>query len=345
MKKDFIDFLNTSSPTGYEKEARDWIVNNFKDDKLTIYKDVMGNVIAKTAPCHSQSIMLDGHIDEIGGQVLHINEEGFIIFRRNGGLDKAALISQRVRFLNGIEGVIGKTTLHVEKPSEREKVKEIEDIWIDCGFKNKKEALEFIDIGDYFTFVPNVTELKNDLICSKGIDDKVGAYIAFSVIQKLAHNKKVNYQIFAVGSSQEEIGGYGAKSVAYNINPKICISLDVDFASDIPSSNTNRIGDIKIGEGLIIKRNADTNPVLFDYFKNYCKKHKIKHQISGGSDGGTNASSMKYQRGGIATIDIGIPNRYMHTSNEIVSWKDIEEGIDMLVKIISSIPAEIDLIP
>lgn len=343
MKQKFIDFLKTNSPTGYEKEARNWLIENFNDIETS--KDINGNVYAETHHTNLPIIMIEGHIDEIGGQVLYIDDDGYIIFRRNGGLDNAALISQRIRFLNGIEGVIGKTTLHVEKPSEREKVKSPEDIWIDCGFKNKKEASKFIEVGDFFTFLPNVTELQNDLICSKGIDDKVGAFIAFAVASKLNTEKELNYKIVASGTTQEEIGGYGAQGASYNVMPKFCISLDVDFTSDIPTSNKNRIGDIKLGEGLILKRNADTNPVLFEYFKSYCKKHKIKYQISGGDCGGTNASTIKYQRGGIATIDIGIPNRYMHTSNEIVSWKDIESGIDMLAKIIKSIPGNIDLKP
>lgn len=340
-KKEFIEFLKTSSPSGFEKEAREWLIKN---TSLETFKDINGNIYGTKDNNAVRTIMIEGHIDEIGGQILYIDDNGFITFRENGGLDKSSLISQRVRFLNGIEGIIGKKTVHIEKASERSKVKEIETLWIDCGFKNKKEALKYLDIGEYFTFIPNVTELHNDIICSKGIDDKVGAYIAFKVVEKL---NKCNYNVYAVGNVQEEVGGFGARSSAYKIKPDICISLDVEFASDIPDGNKNRIGNIKLGEGLVLKRNTDTNPVLFDYFKEYCKKHKLKHQISAAAwdGGGTNASSIKYQREGIATIDIGIPNRYMHTSNEFISWKDIESGIDMLVKVIKSMPSNIDLKP
>lgn len=344
-KNEFMDFLKTSSPSGFEKESREWISNNFSD--LNISKDVNGNIYGKKSLSKSsdkKKIMIEGHIDEIGGQILYIDDNGFINFRQNGGLDKQSLISQRVRFLNGIEGIIGKKTLHIEKPDERGKVKSIENLWIDCGFKNKKEALKYLEIGEYFTFIPNVTMLHNNLICSKGIDDKIGAYIAFKVVQKL---NNCNYDVIAVGNVQEEVGGFGARCSSYEIKPDICISLDVEFASDIPDSNKNRIGEIKLGEGLVIKRNTDTNPILFDYFKDYCKKHKLKHQIGATAwdGGGTNAASIKYQRGGIATIDIGIPNRYMHTSNEVISWNDVESGIDMLVKIIKSIPKNLNLIP
>lgn len=344
--KDFKDFLMTNSPSGNEKESREWIMNHYKED-LKIGKDVIGNVYGRTFVDSKRVIMIEGHLDEIGGQVLHIDDNGFIYFRENGGLDKGALISQRVRFLNGIEGVIGKKTSHIEKSEEREKVKDIENIWIDCGFKDKKEALKHIEIGEFFVFEPNVTVLWNDLICSKGIDDKVGAYISFEVVKRLKKEKYDKYEIFAVGTVQEEVGGFGVRSASYNIEPTICINLDVEFASDIPEGNVTKIGDIKLGEGLVLKRNTDTNPVLFEYFKNYCKKHKLKHQISATAwdGGGTNASSTKYQKKGIATIDIGIPNRYMHTSNEIISWKDVESGIDMLVKVIKSIPEDLDLRP
>lgn len=346
MKNRFIEFLKTSSPSGYEKESREWIIENYPE--LNPYKDVSGNVygVLDNSNTSKKKIMIEGHIDEIGGQVLYVDDNGFIIFRENGGLDKRALISQRVRFLNGVEGIIGKKTLHVEKEEERDKVKDIDELWIDCGFKDKKEALKYIEIGEYFTFVPNVFELKNNLICSKGIDDKVGAYIAFEVVRRLKKDNYKNASVYAVGNVQEEIGGFGARSSSYQINPDISVSLDVEFASDIPESDKKGLGEVNMGNGLVLKRNTDTNPVLFDYFKDFCKKNKEKYQVSATpwSGGGTNAVSIKYQRNGIATIDIGIPNRYMHTSNEIVSWKDIESGINMLVNAIKSLKT-FDFIP
>jgi endoglucanase len=344
-KSEFIDFLLTKSPSGCEKEASNWIKNKYSD-VLKTEKDVLGNVYGKLTNNSEKIIMIEGHIDEIGGQILHVTDEGFIIFRENGGLDNATLVSQKVQFTNGVIGVIGKTTLHVEDPENIDKVKEIEEVWIDCGFKNKKEALKHVEIGDFFTFMPNVAELHNNLISSKGIDDKVGAYIAFEVAKKLKQDNFKKYQVYAVGTTQEEVGGYGASVASYNYNPFISISIDVEFASDTPEANKNRIGDIKIGEGLIIKRNTDTNPALFDYFKNYCRKHKLKHQISATAwdGGGTNASLIKHQRSGVATIDIGIANRYMHTSNEVISWNDVETTINNLVEIIKSIPKDFNLI-
>ena len=340
MKLNFISFLRMSSPVG--TESRKWIQCKYKNCK----KDVNGNIYASTGNS-GLKIMIEGHIDEIGGQVLYIDDNGFINFRENGGLDKQALVSQRVMFSNGIEGVIGKKTVHIEKEEDREKIKDIEKLWIDCGFKDKKEALENIEIGEFFTFKQNVVELKNELICSKGIDDKVGAFIAFEVLERLRKDKHFQHTLYAVGTVQEETGGFGARGIAYDIHPDICISLDVEFASDIPEDDKNRLGDIRLGEGLVLKRNTDSNIKLFDYFKNECKKKNLKYQVGATAwdGGGTNACSIKYQRGGIATLDIGIPNRYMHTSSEVISWKDIESGIDMLVEVIKSIPKNIDLIP
>ena len=167
-----------------------------------------------------------------------------------------------------------------------------------------------------------------------------------STYKEVQKDNYKNASVYAVGNVQEEIGGFGARSSSYQINPDISISLDVEFASDIPESDKKGLGEVNIGNGLVLKRNTDTNPVLFDYFKDFCKKNKEKYQVSATpwSGGGTNAVSIKYQRSGIATIDIGIPNRYMHTSNEIVSWKDIESGINMLVNAIKSLKT-FDFIP
>lgn len=346
MKEELIVFLKTCSPCGFENEARDWFYN--KSAKMDIRsKDVMGNVYCGINTDSDFSILLEGHIDEIGGQVLDFDENGHVFFRECGGLDDASLVGVPVYFFeSGIVGVIGRKTLHLLSGEEREKVYRQEDVWIDCGFKDQKEAQKKLNVGEYFTFVPNAFDMGR-CICSKGIDDKVGAFIALKVVEKLKAKKFKKFGVYAAGTVQEEMGGFGARALVSNLKPNAVISLDVDFATDIPDNKKSKSGTAKLGDGLIYKRNCDVNIPFFNHAVKTLNKNKIKYTVSASAwcGGGTNAVSIKYQNGGIATLDVGIPNRYMHTPCEIISFDDVENGINGLVKIIESMDKDFNFIP
>lgn len=345
----FINFLNQNSPSGCEIGTRDWLYHNTKRYKgIELTKDVNGNIYGVINKKNDKfKVMIEGHIDEIGGQITNIDDNGFIFFREVGGLDIKSLPSQRVLFLNGIEGVIGKKAIHLETDEEQEQVLKIKDMYIDCGFKNKEEALQYLEIGDWFTFKPNVALLQNFLICSKGIDDKVGAYIAFEVLKKLNENKKFKTCVCAVGTTQEEITSSGAITAANVINPDVCITIDVNFASDVPNDDKNRLGDISLGNGMIVSRNADTNPILYQLLKEVSSNRYIPFQVTAdtSASGGTNAVFIRVRNKGVATLNVGIPCRYMHTSGEVISFHDVQSAIELLVDFITSIRPDMSLIP
>lgn len=345
----FINFLNHNSPSGNEQSAREWLYHNTKSYKsIELEKDVNGNIYGILNKRHdSFKIMIEGHIDEIGGQITNIDENGFIYFREVGGVDRKTLPSQRVMFTNGVYGIIGKKAIHLEDEEEQEKVYKIKELYIDCGFQSRDEALQKLEIGDYFTFAPNALVFQNDMICSKGIDDKVGAYIAFEVLKKLSEDKSFKTCVYAVGTTGEEIGviASGATTIADNIKPDISISIDVNFASDAPNDDKNMLGDISLGKGIMIARNADTNPKLYDLFKrvNFDRQYQVTADTC--ASGGTNAAYIKCRNKGIATFAVGIPCRYMHTSGEMISYKDVTNAIELLVKFIKNISKHMILIP
>src|SRR5690349_7357282 len=115
--------LDTPGPSGFESApARVWRdeARAFAD----VSGDVMGNSIAVVNPSAGPTIMLAGHIDEIGLIITYIDDQGYAYVGPIGGWDPQVLVGQRVRFMGRtgeVAGVIGKKPIHLIKPDEREK--------------------------------------------------------------------------------------------------------------------------------------------------------------------------------------------------------------------------------
>jgi tetrahedral aminopeptidase len=149
-----------------------------------------------------------------------------------------------------------------------------------------------------------------------------------------------------VATVQEEIGLRGARTSAYGISPDIGIAVDVTFATDFPSMDKRKCGNIKIGEGPVIAKGPNINPRVFNLLVETAKKAKIPYQIEGISRAtGTDANVIQMTRAGVAAGLVSIPNRYMHTQVELISLKDLENAAKLLSAFVLRLERGIDLIP
>jgi endoglucanase len=303
--------------------------------------DVLGNSIAVLNPGAKTRVMLAGHYDEIGFQVVYIAEDGLIYFRANGGIDKLNVPSSEVDILteNGlVPGVIGKKPIHLLTASEREKALELKDMWIDIGAENREEAEKLVAIGDPVVMRNNFRMLNKNRFISKGTDDKIGAFIVAETMRRLA-KRKLNVAVYGVGSVQEEVGLRGATVGSFAIDPAIGFGIDVGFATDLPDIPKKQYGDITLGKGPALSKSCDNNVVLGRIVRDTAKKHKIPYQesVAHRATGGTDTAAIQMTRGGVATALFSIPNRYMHSQVEMCDLRDAESAIEILVGMISSL--------
>src|SRR2546421_12634136 len=206
MTRDTLNFLkrllDTPGPSGFETApARVWReeVKTFAD-QLTA--DVHGNSVAALNPNGAPRLMLAGHIDEIGLQVTHVDDEGYVYFAGIGGWDSQVLVGQRVLISsrNGpTRGVIGKQAVHLMKREDMDKVSKITDLWIDIGATSKAEALGRVRMGDAAVLDADVQEFPNARIVSRSIDNRIGAYVVAEALRPLS-----------AGRPRDARGGAGA---------------------------------------------------------------------------------------------------------------------------------------
>jgi endoglucanase len=280
--------------------------------------------------------------------ITHIDGNGYLYFAAIGGFDPAVLISQRVCVLASkgvVRGVVGRKPIHLMDQAERGKEVKVEDLWIDIGAKDKKDALKAVGIGDPVVIVPDFIELRNGLVSSRAFDDRVGAWVVTEVLRALA-GRRIKVAVYAVSTVQEEIGIRGAITSAYSVKPDAGIAVDVGFASDFPAGEPKRTGEVALGKGPILHAGANINPVLGKMLCNTARKKGIKYQMQAEPRAtGTDANAIQLARGGSAAALVSVPNRYMHTSVEVVALADLEATVALIAETIASMSGRENFIP
>jgi endoglucanase len=329
---DFLKrLLNTPGPSGFElAAARVWRseAEQFADRVTT---DVLGNSIAVLDGNGGPRIMLAGHIDEIGVMVTHIDDDGFLYIDGIGGWDAQVLVGQRVRLLTrkgDVLGVIGKKPIHLMKNDEREKASKLADLWLDIGVRGRDSVLDRgVRVGDPGVVDSQVVELGDGVIASRSIDNRIGAFVALEAIRLLS-KKRPKATVAAVATIQEEIGFYtggGAKTSAFQIEPHVAIVIDVTFATDAPGIEKKEVGDHRLGGGPVLTRGSASHAMVFERLALVAEKEGIPFTITAAPKyTSTDADSIFFSRAGVATALVSVPNRYMHSPNEMVSLDDLE---------------------
>ncbi|NIR46013.1 MAG: M42 family metallopeptidase [Gemmatimonadetes bacterium] len=347
----FKRLLSLAGPSGYESSpARAWReeAKAFADE---VWADVNGNSFAAINRDAEPRVMLAGHVDEIGLMINHIDDDGFLYFSPIGGWDPEIVVGQRVEILardGTIPGVIGKKAIHLQEKGDRDKASKIKDLWIDIGARDGKGARGRVRVGDAAVLRADVIELPNDRIVSRSVDNRMGALIALEALRRLAEDRPTAH-VVATATAQEEIGfgvGGGARPGAYGLDPQVAIVIDVTHATDHPGAEKKGHGDHRVGGGPVLSRGSAVNPVLFERLVETAEREKIPFSIEATpSRTSTDADSIFTTRLGIATALVSVPNRYMHSPNEMVSLDDLDRAAQLIATTIRTLRADDSFVP
>jgi putative aminopeptidase FrvX len=338
--------LDTPGPSGFESApARVWRAEAAQF--AAVRSDVIGNSIAEVAGTGGPTIMLAGHIDEIGVIVTWIDDNGFAYIEPIGGWDTQVLVGQRIRFIGRdgeVYGVVGKKPIHLMKPDEREKVTKFADMWVDIGALNRAEASERLSIGDCGVLDAKVTDMPNNRIVSRSIDDRIGAFVVLEALRRYAVTPGTA-RVVAVATCQEEIGmwGGGARVAAHAVRPQMAIAVDVTFATDHPGIEKKEVGEHKLDGGPVLTRGSVTSPVVFSLLRRTADELSMPYSLhAAGRSTSTDADAIQLAREGVATGLVSIPNRYMHSPNEMVSLDDLDRAATLIAEVCRRVTATTD---
>ncbi len=344
--------LGTPGPSGHEAAAatvwRDEAAA-FADD---VTGDVSGNSMATLNPGGSPRVMLAGHIDEIGFMVTHVDEDGFLYFDGIGGWDPQVAVGQRVVLLTRagpVRGVVGKKPIHLIKDDEKKQAAKLKELWIDIGAMDRDDASgRGVRVVDAAVIDAPLLDLGNGRIASRSIDNRIGAFVVLEALRRLADGAAPVASVTAVATTQEEIGYYGggARTSAYTLEPHVAIVVDVTFATDAPGIEKKELGEHKLGGGPVLARGSAANPLVFERLASVAEREGIAHSITASPrHTSTDADAIYLSRAGVATGLVAVPNRYMHSPNEIVALDDLDAAAGLIACFCRDLKAEDDFVP
>ncbi len=327
---DLKQLTEINAPSGHEQPIRRALLEELKAKGHQPYIDRMGNVIVVkegNGEAPRKRVMVSAHMDEVGLIVTGHTEGGFLKVNQAGGIDPRVLISKRVLVGDdNIPGVIGAVAIHLQSPADRARVMGYRDITVDIGAGDKKEAERKAPIGTYISFDTPYVEYGEGYACGKAFDDRVGCWTILRLLEE-----ELPCDLVAAFVSEEEVGCRGASGAAFAQEPDIGIVLE--------GTTCNDLGDIpevaqvcKTGKGVAVSFMDNASIANRELFKKALEvgekggvAHQVKSSVSGGNDGGV----IQRARGGIPTLVLSVPCRYIHSPSTVIKLSDAESQFEL----------------
>lgn len=335
-------FSNACGVAGREEEVRALMRELLIDYVDEIKEDRLGNIIGVKQGTAKKplNVMLAAHMDEIGLLVKTISKDGFIQFTKMGGIDDRILLAQKVIIHTDkgpLPGIIGCKPPHIQKEEERKKVMAYDELFIDVGAESFEEAKQMgVKIGDPISFDVKFVKTGKDVVMGKAFDDRVGCAVLVEAMKQL---ENTGCTVYAVGTVQEELGLRGAATAAFGIYPDVGIALDVTIAGDAPGVKEFE-APIKLRKGpsiTVADYGLVTHPKVLRMLVEAAEESGIPYQLESGLPGTTDAAKISLTREGVPSGVISIPTRYIHSPVSLISLKDAENTVALVVSALRKI--------
>ena len=320
--KDLIRSLTECfGPSGHEAAVRELIARELPRGAEKRV-DAMGNLIVhRPGTPGGKKIMLAAHMDEIGIVITHVDQKGFLRFGSVGGVMSLPLTGGRVRFAQGVTGVIG-----LEKLDDPSRVPSLEKFYVDVGAAGPADCP--VRVGDVAGFDRKCEDLGTRIV-AKAMDDRIGCAVLLTVMKELGRSPNDLYFVFTV---QEEVGLRGAGTSGYGVEPEIALAVDVTLTGDTPECAPMAVvlgggAAIKIKDGGML-----AHPGVKDWLLRTAEAGAIPFQREVLTRGTTDASAIQVSRAGVPAGCVSIPCRYVHSPSEMVDHGDVQAVVKLLLR-------------
>lgn len=326
--------------SGHEDDVSNFILKLIEKENLAdkAWIDPLGNVLAiKKGTNGKERILLDAHTDEIGFMVSHIEKKGFLRFVPIGGWDIRILLGQSVVIRSKVgelfHGIIGSKPPHLTSTDERKKPVKIPNMYIDIGMNSIDEVTNNnIFIGVTGTLFSPFVDFPNEMVRGKAFDDRTGVNVLLHIMRLLNEDPSFKDTVLFNFAVQEEIGGRGAITGAFNLKPTIALAIENTTAADVPGIRDAEI-PAYIGKGpaiTIADKSIISSTKVNDRLVRNAEIDKIPYQFKKPLYGGTDAGKIHISREGVPSSVVSVPCRYIHSPTSLLKLDDILETIHLI---------------
>ena len=325
-----------NGPTGCEDRVADF-VRRQTEGLCEYLPDRIGNLICLVKGGGKGynaekpvKVMVSAHMDEVGFMIRGIDGDGYIKFLVDGGIDPKVLSGRSVVLFSDehtVKGVIASKAIHSLSPAERAEAPDADKLYIDIGAKNEEEVKEYLNVGDYGTFDSDFVLFGENekMMKGKAIDDRLGCSVMIEIMRELAESgKQLPVDVYFAFTTREEIGNSGALCAAETIAPDYSIVLESTAVADIAGVPTNS-KVAAVGEGgaiSLMDRSTIYDRGFVDLALGLAERKGIKAQIKKYVSGGNDAGHIHKSLGGIKTLAISAPTRYLHSACCVAAVED-----------------------
>lgn len=318
-------------PTSCEYDVADVICKQLegKYDEHTV--DFIGDHVFRIKGKTDKKLMLSAHMDEVGLMISGIDEHGYLHFQPVGGFDVKVLCGRKLFVGNygkeKISGLIASKAIHQQSAEERGKATPIDKMYIDIGATSKEDAEKYVEVGDYAVFDSDFVRFGDGMIKGKAVDDRLGCAILCDVIDYIHENKIVpDFDLYFCFTVREEVGRSGALVTANRIRPDMALVLEATAVGDIADTpDHKRVADTGKGPTVSFMDNGTAYlPEMVDFAMGLGEKHNIPCQLKRYVSGGNDAGHIHKSSGGVKTIAVSCPTRYIHSASCVFNSADYD---------------------
>jgi len=327
------ELLDTPSPSGFERDGQRVWMKYARGFATKTCNDSYNNCFAAFGPEGPgvPTLAICGHADEIGLMVNHFDEKGFVYCKAIGGIDVGSIVGKRVRFNSSVAGVnnpviglIGATAIHLQDKSAEGKVRKLHELFIDIGANSADEARARLAIGDSAVFLDGFMHISDDIIVARALDNRIGTWIAAEALRLVAsRSPELKVRVVAVSTVQEEVGLRGAQIIGRTLAPDVALVTDVGHATDSPGINHAQHGFFKLAGGPKIAVGGSMQPEVVGRLTEVASSLAIPLQRAATPGGSGTDTDAIFVQGGIPCGLVSLPIRYMHTTVEMTSLRDL----------------------
>ncbi len=329
MKNYYKDLVNLPGISGQEKYIREYMRGYLNKFSEVVVEDNLGSIFGGiNLQSEGPTVMIAGHMDEVGAMVKEITRNGMIKLIPIGAINPMVAISQNMNIViddgTYVPGVIGAKPPHLLRDNKTSQVSSFDDFLLDIGANNYQHAKDLgVEIGQQVVFVNNYVESKDGKkVFSKAWDNRFGSAMALDILESV-NKQELKCRLFAGANVQEEVGLRGAITSSYKLKPDLFIAIDCSPCSD--SFEESEVGG-SLGGGFMV-RFYDPRALLHQGMKRFiietAKANNIKFQYYN-SLGGTDAAAVQLSREGVLVCTIGMPSRYIHSTTSMIHKDDYE---------------------